>query len=228
MIEVLNDGYIRLVDSMGDDNSIIRSARVSHDGDTRTGVDKAGDAKLMGFLYRNGHNTPFESVSVQFEVKAPIFVLRQWMRHRTWSYNEVSARYTELEETYFVPEIGDIGVQSTRNKQASMRNKGTVTRDTRVQNIIYHANSESFETYKKLLVDGVPREIARSVLPLAMYTRMYAKVDLSNLFKFLNERLAEDAQPEIRVYAEAIVKLVEPVAPVAVAAFLKSRETQDE
>ena len=131
---VLDHGLVRLVDSMGSDLSISRSARVSYDAAWRAGEDKGSDARLINYLYANGHNTPFESVEVQFEIKAPIFVFRQWHRHRTQSYNEVSARYTELSEEFYVPELDQITTQSKDNKQ--MRTKVQHPNSARLQNII--------------------------------------------------------------------------------------------
>src|SRR5687768_15107954 len=117
MISVLDHGFIRLVDSMGSDLSVVRSARVSYDAEWRTGEDEGKDAKLINYLMKNRHTSPFESVTFTFEVKAPIFVFRQWHRHRTWSFNEVSARYSELPEEFYVPAVEQITTQSTSNKQ---------------------------------------------------------------------------------------------------------------
>ena len=218
---VLDHGLVRLVDSMGSDLSISRSARVSYDAAWRAGEDKGSDARLINYLYANGHNTPFESVEVQFEIKAPIFVFRQWHRHRTQSYNEVSARYTELSEEFYVPELDQITTQSKDNKQ--MRTKVQHPNSARLQNIIKGSNHSSFMNYKTLMAEGCPRELARSVLPVGTYSHMFAKANLHNWFKFLAERLHPHAQYEIRVYAEVILKMLETVAPAAVAAFNKNR-----
>jgi len=216
-IKVLDHGFIRLIDSMGSDLAISRNARVSYNSDWRAGEDKGSDTRLIKYLYKNGHNTPFESVELQFDVKAPIFVLRQWMRHRTQSYNEVSARYTILPREFYVPEEGVITAQSEDNKQ--MRTDSTLPNSCDIQELIYLSCSRSYQHYEELLKQGCPRELARGVLPGNMYSHMFVKVDLSNLFKFLKERLHEHAQYEIRVYAEAIIELIEPVAPVAVGIF---------
>ena len=117
MIEVLNRGHVRLVDHMGSDLSIVRNARVSYDAEWRTGEDTGKDAALIQYLIKNQHTSPFESVMFTFDVKAPIFVLRQWHRHRTWSYSEISGRYSELPEEYYIPEVSQIGLQSRTNKQ---------------------------------------------------------------------------------------------------------------
>lgn len=218
-IKVLNHGLLRLVDHMGSDLSIARNARVSYDAEWRAGEDEGSDARLINYLYSNGHNTPFESVSVTFEVKAPIFVFRQWHRHRTQSYNELSARYKELPEEFYVPELDQITTQSTDNKQ--MRTNRQNLYAASISATIRQQNHASFETYHELLGKGCPREIARSVLPMGTYSHMFATANLHNWFKFLGERLHPHAQYEIRVYAEAILNELEKIAPVAVSAFRK-------
>lgn len=219
-ISVLDHGFVRLVDSMGDDLSIVRNARVSYDAEWRAGEDKGSDARLINYLYENGHNTPFEAVTLTFDVKAPIFVLRQWHRHRTQSYNELSARYRELPEEFYVPEPEQITTQSTDNKQ--MRTREMHLNATEYRRGMMKANAASFGTYRKLIAGGCPRELARTVLPLATYSHMFATMNLHNLFNFLRERLHPHAQYEIRVYAEAILQLVREIAPVAVSAFEKN------
>lgn len=217
---VLDHGFVRLVDYMGSDLSIVRSARVSHDAAWRAGEDQGSDTRLINYLWRNRHTTPFESVTFTFEVKAPIFVFRQWHRHRTWSFNEVSARYTELPEEFYVPAPEVIGVQSKNNKQA--RDLSPITDEFRAQcnaDIIRNACEDIFRAYHDLLSFGVPRELARIVLPVATYSHMFATVNLLNLFKFIGLRSHLHAQYEIRVYADAILELIEPIVPVAVAAF---------
>lgn len=223
-IDLLDHGFVRLVDSMGDDLSIVRNARVSYDAEWRTGEDKGSDARLINYLYNNGHNTPFEAVTLTFDVKAPIFVFRQWHRHRTQSYNELSARYRELPEEFYIPEPAQITTQSTDNKQ--MRTDEVHPQAEEFRQKMMDVNCEAFRTYKQMIADGCPRELARSVLPVSTYSHMFATVNLHNLFRFLSERLHPHAQYEIRVYAEAMLKLIEPVAPVAVAAFKKRYEEQ--
>lgn len=222
-INVLDQGYVRLVESMGSDASIIRNARVSYDGDTTTGEDLERDNKLLKYLYRNRHTSPFESASFTFEIKAPIFVFRQWHRHRTWSYNEISARYAELDEGFYVPSPEQIGVQSKDNKQMRDVVDSWTTEEEQAANlsaqIIREQCTGAFAVYKELIERGVPRELARSVLPVAAYSRMYATVDLHNLFHFLRLRLHEHSQYEIRVYAEAMLELIKPIVPVSVEAF---------
>lgn len=221
--KVLDKGFVRLVDHMGSDLSIVRSARVSFNADWRAGKDEGSDERLIKFLMRNGHTSPFESVVFTFEVKAPIFVVRQWHRHRTQSYNEISARYTELDEGFYVPDAANIGIQSKKNKQA--REIGLSVddlRDAHVREVLEDSHEKAFEVYKHLLGAKVPRELARSVLPVAAYTRMFTTVNLHNLFRFLHERLSPNAQYEIRCYAEAILNLISEICPTATEAFLEN------
>jgi thymidylate synthase (FAD) len=216
-IKVLDHGYVRLVDHMGSDLSIVRSARVSYNAQWRTGEDEGKDAKLINYLVKNRHTTPFESVTFTFEVKAPIFVFRQWHRHRTWAYNEVSARYTELPEEYYIPAENLITMQSTSNKQ--MRTDEVNPNATQIRSIMEGQCFGAFRAYKRMLELGCPRELARSVLPVATYSQMFGTVSLLNLFRFLTLRTHTHAQFEIRVYAVAMLELIEPVVPHAVAAF---------
>ncbi|MBK9496481.1 MAG: FAD-dependent thymidylate synthase [Xanthomonadales bacterium] len=220
-IDVLDHGFVRLVDSMGNDLSIVRSARVSYAAEWRAGEDQGSDTRLINYLWKNKHSTPFEAVTLTFEVKAPIFVLRQWHRHRTWSYNEVSARYTSLPEEYYVPTPDTIGTQSTSNKQ--MRDMGHS--NPAASAAIDHMCGEAFSCYRRLIDDGVPRELARIVLPLATYSHMFATVNLLNLMKFMTLRCHEHAQPEIRVYAEAMRELARSVAPIAIGAWETTAKT---
>lgn len=227
-IKLLDHGHVGLVDSMGGDLAVVRSARVSHDAEWRAGEDKDSDTRLIRYLWRNGHTTPFESTVVTLDVKAPIFVLRQWHRHRTQSYNELSARYRPLPEEFYVPESHLIGTQSEGHKQMrevlsaeEFEQLDGVSKGVArvIRSALSDANKASFKGYQALLANGAPRELARSVLPVSTYSHMFTTVNLLNLFRFLKERLHPHAQYEIRVYAEAILELIEPVAPVAVAAF---------
>jgi thymidylate synthase (FAD) len=224
VVAVLDHGHVRLVDHMGSDLSIVRNARVSYNAEWRAGDDEGKDAKLIAYLVKNRHTSPFESVSFTFDVKAPIFVFRQWHRHRTWSYNEVSARYAELPEEFYVPDEAQITTQATSNKQ--MRTAEQHPRADDWRNFIECHNRVSFDVYRSMLVDGVPRELARSVLPVGTYSHMFATVDLHNLMHFLKLRLHEHAQYEIRVYAQAMLELIEPIVPVTVSAFREHYLTQ--
>lgn len=218
-INLLDHGFVRLVDHMGDDLSVIRSARVSYDAEWRSGEDDGKDKKLINYLLKNRHTSPFEHVQFTFDVKAPIFVFRQWHRHRTWSFNEVSARYTELPEEFYVPESGMIGIQAKDNKQ--MRDIEVAERENAksIIRLMERTNKASFDVYKALIEEGVPRELARTVLPVATYSHMFASVDLHNLLHFLNLRLHEHSQYEIRVYAEAMLELIKPIVPHVIEAW---------
>jgi len=226
-IDVLDHGLVRVVDFMGGDLSISRNARVSYDAAWRAGEDEGSDAKLIRFLLNNKHNTPFEATVITLEIKAPIFVLRQWHRHRTQSYNELSARYKELPGVYYVPSAEAIGVQSKGNKQCRDISGAASEANESARTTMQRQNAHSYSVYKALLADGVPRELARSVLPFAMYSHMFTTVNLHNLFGFLRERLHTHAQYEIRVYAQAILELIAPIAPIAVEAFKTSLKNQE-
>jgi thymidylate synthase (FAD) len=224
-VNVLDHGYARLVSYMQPTNpdpawtgdlEVVRNARVSYDAEWRTGEDAGKDAKLIDYLVKNHHTSPLEAMTFTFEIKAPIFVVRQWHRHRTWSYNEVSARYTELPEEFYVPEPDQITFQSASNKQ--MRTTTQHPLAAGYQQLIRNVCRDAFAQYQHMLANGVPRELARGVLPLNTYTHMFASVDLHNLAHFLRLRLHEHAQYEIRVYAEALMKLIEPVVPECVKA----------
>lgn len=218
-VDVLDHGFVRLVDSMGSDLSVVRAARVSHDAAWRAGEDTGSDNRLINFLWRNKHTTPFEAVTFTWEIKAPIFVLRQWHRHRTWSYNEVSARYTALPEEWYMPEADKIGQQSVANRQAREIIKGGDTDGYAASVVIKEACAASFRTYHQLIARGVPRELARSVLPVATYSHMFATVNLLNLLRFLTLRCNSHAQYEIRVYADAMKELARTIVPVCMEAY---------
>lgn len=216
-IKLLDHGYVRLVDSMGNDLSVVRSARVSYDAEWRAGEDEGKDAKLINYLMRNRHTSPFESVTFTFEVKAPIFVFRQWHRHRTWSFNEISARYAELPEEFYVPDVSKITGQSKNNKQ--QRDNEPIDAAMICHHTIREACEEAFKTYLDLIGMGCPRELARGVLPVNTYSKMFATVNLSNLMKFIDLRDHSHAQWEIQVYAQAMLELIRDIVPVSVAAF---------
>jgi thymidylate synthase (FAD) len=217
-------GSVRLVGFMGSDLSVVQAARVSYDADWRAGEDEGKDAKLIDYLMKNHHTSPFEMVQFRFEVKAPIFVFRQWHRHRTWSFNEMSARYTELDEGYYLPGSGDYGVQSASSKQA--RDRKELTEAQNRQEVFWRDGQktvidQAIEMYRAHLEAGMPRELARIVLPVACYSRMQASIDLHNLFHFLRLRCHAHAQYEIQVYANAMLELIEPIVPVCAASFRK-------
>ncbi|WP_439398516.1 FAD-dependent thymidylate synthase [Bradyrhizobium sp. PMVTL-01] len=218
-IDVLDHGYVRLVDHMGSDLSVVRAARVSYDAAWRAGEDQGSDFRLINYLWKNHHTSPFEAVTFTFEVKAPIFVFRQWHRHRTWSFNELSARYRELPEEFYVPKPEHIGIQSTENKQGrSLVYEQPEQREIQSR-LLRKVCEDAFATYRDLLSMDWPRELARSVLPVATYSHMFATVDLLNLMKFLTLRDHGHAQMEIRVYAEAMRELIRPIVPTCVKAW---------
>lgn len=216
-INVLDHGFVRLVDLMGSDLSVSRAARVSYNEEWRAGEDEGSDARLIKYLKKNKHHTPFEAVVFTFEVKAPIFVLRQWHRHRTWTYNELSARYRELPEEFYVPEAVNITKQSVNNKQQRTDEQHPEAEFFR--KCITMSSEQSFKQYQIMLKEGCPRELARTVLPVNTYSHMFATVNLLNLMRFLALRDHSHAQYEIRVYAEAMRELAKTVAPVSIAAF---------
>jgi thymidylate synthase (FAD) len=216
-IKLLDHGHIRLVDHMGSDLSIVRSARVSYDADWRAGEDEGKDVKLINYLMKNRHTSPFESVTFTFEVKAPIFVFRQWHRHRTWSFNEISARYAELPEEFYVPAVDKITTQSVNNKQ--QRTDEQHADAAYMRELIQQSGQAAFDRYRILLERGCPRELARGVLPVNTYSKMFATIDLHNLLGFIRLRDHAHAQYEIQVYAQAMLELIRPIVPVAVAAF---------
>lgn len=219
MRKVLDHGYVRLVDSMGNDMSVVRAARVSYNAEPRGEEDRM----LINYLWRNRHTSPFESVQFTFEVAAPIFVFRQWHRHRTASYNEQSARYCEMEDVFYVPAPEVIGRQSASSKQArdvsAELTEEELEKANRISFAFQVAYVSLYKTYQSMLEQGVPRELARCVLPVALYSRMFVSMNLRNLFHFLDLRLHPHAQYEIRVYAQAMLELIEPVVPGCVHAW---------
>lgn len=220
-IDVLDHGFVRLVDHMGGDVSVVRAARVSHDAAWRAGDDEGSDRRLLRYLWKNAHTSPFEAVTLTFEIKAPIFVFRQWHRHRTWSYNELSARYRELPEEFYLPDPATVGVQHPSNKQMRILGDDGPTDLGRVNEVdmLRASCTAAFDVYRKLLARGWPRELARSVLPVNTYSHMFATVNLLNLFRFLGLRDHDHAQYEIRVYAAAMKELARAIAPVCLEAF---------
>lgn len=215
--QVLGHGMVMLIDHMGTDLSVVRNARVSYDAAWRAGEDEGSDARLIRYLMKNGHNTPFEAATATFEIILPIFVCRQWHRHRTQSYNEISARYKELGCEFFLPDLHTITEQSTDNKQ--MRTRVQHPNALHIRQRIDEANSASVSAYRELLLLGTPRELARSVLPVGTFTHMFATANLHNWMRFLKERLHEHAQYEIQVYAIEIAKILAQLYPVTMQAF---------
>lgn len=205
-MQVLDKGSVALLNHMGDDNTIVSAARVSYLGESK-GNKK--DAELIRYLMENKHTSPFEQVEFQFMVKCPIFIARQWHRHRTWSYNEVSRRYTSEDIDFYIPNT--MYEQSTDNKQmtgSKIANSGDL------MIIMMLVTSDALIAYDKLIKAGVAREQARIILPQNMYTKFYAKTDLHNLLHFIELRNHPHAQLEMREYAKALELLIKPIVPV--------------
>lgn len=214
-MQVLDHGFVSLVDWMGSDTRISNAARVVIEN--WRGDD---DVKLLNYMMKNYHTSPFEHAVFTFWVKAPIFVFRQWHRHRTWSYNEISARYKPLSEEYYIPEVSKVGIQSDSNHQGRhFDHENPLAED--IMHLQDVTNHKAFQEYEYALKHGVPREIARCVLPVATYSEMFATVDLWNLLHFLELRMEEHAQYEIKVYAQAMYKLIYPIVPVTLEAWRK-------
>ena len=206
VVEVLDHGYIKLVDVMGSDSDICTAARVSyHEGSTKkTNEDKG----LIDHLLRHRHTSPFEMGEMKFEIKLPIFVERQWVRHRTCSMNEMSGRYSEMPEEFYIPDLDVIRKQSKTNKQGGSESAEHTNAVYYRDNLIAKGE-EVFEDYREALVGDVARELARVPLPLGTYTKKVWKMDLHNLFHFLKLRTDSHAQWEIQLYAREIEKFVE-------------------
>lgn len=214
---VLDKGFVELVDFMGGDQRAVDSARVSFGG-TSKGEDR--DRKLIQYLLAHNHISPFEHSVFQFHVKCPIFVARQWMRHRIASYNEISARYTEVKEEFYIPET--FRAQDTINKQGSVA--GAKLDNARLLDIYTKSIKASYAAYSEMLKAGVAREMARLTLPVAQYTQFHWSVNARSLMNFLSLRLDGHAQYEIRVYAEAIRRIFREKMPWTWEAFKKLDE----
>ena len=215
-VKCLDKGFIRLVDSMGGDAAIVQAARVSYGkGTTKVSRDRA----LIRYLMRHHHSTPFEMVELKFHAKMPIFVARQWVRHRTANINEYSLRYSEAIDDFYIPRAEDIHFQSTTNKQG--REVIDVPTELRKKTVAYfkEMSKKSYVIYNELNEAGIARELARAVLPVNIYTQWYWKNDLHNTFHFLRLRMDDHAQYEIRVYAKAMAAMVKEVVPIAYEAF---------
>ena len=202
-------GNIKLVRHMGDELAIVNAARMSFDKHKDELDDK--DIALIRSLVRNHHTSPLEHVVFTFEVHCPLFVRAQWFRHRTWSFSEVSRRYTSDGMDFFLPSEDEIRMQSADAREASVDGLSPVRKEAVEK--MEEATRKAFETYQELLDMGVSREQARMVLPQNLNTTFLATVDLNNLIKFLQLRSGKHAQSEIRVYAECIKELITPIVP---------------
>ena len=227
----LDHGFVRVVDYMGDDQAIVQAARVSYGkGTTRVSEDRG----LIRYLMRHRHSTPFEMCEIKLHVKLPMFIARQWIRHRTASINEYSARYSVLDKEFYIPKEKDLAVQSKSNKQG--RGDTLSAKDSEEALFLLKRDAEkSYETYEYLLNesqegevldnnrDGLSRELARINLTLNTYTQWYWKTNLHNLMNFIFLRADSHAQYEIRVYADIIYKIMESWVPITAEAFKSYR-----
>lgn len=218
-IPVLDHGFVRLVDYLGGDQRIVQAARVSYGSGTKSFRQDRG---LIHYLLRNWHTSPFEQVVLTFHTKMPIFVARQWVRHRTARLNEISGRYSVMADEFYIPEPDKVNVQSESNKQGRGDQVSAEEAES-VRGAISDVAKNAYEVYEQLLERGVARELARAVLPVNLYTEWYWQIDLHNLFHFLYLRLDPHAQYEIRVYAEAMAQCAKAVAPIAYEAFEEHR-----
>ncbi|MBR5645458.1 MAG: FAD-dependent thymidylate synthase [Treponema sp.] len=214
---VLDKGFVRLVDYFGGDQRIVQSARVSYGEGTKT---VSQDGALIDYLLRHQHTSPFEQVVMTFHVKMPIFVARQWVRHRTGRMNEVSGRYSIMKDEFYVPAEDKVSPQSTDNKQGRAAEAFDKKTADDIIAKLEKGQEDAYEGYNELIECGLAREIARINLPLSLYTEFYWEMDLHNLFHFLKLRLDSHAQYEIRVYAEVILEICKKVAPMATESFI--------
>ncbi len=213
---VLNHGFVRLVDYMGGDDRIVQAARVSYGAGTKSYRQDKG---LINYLLRNEHTSPFEQVVLTFHVKMPIFVARQWIRHRTARLNEISGRYSVMKDEFYIPAPEDVAAQSEDNKQGRTPEPMSAEEARQVRERLEGGQRRAYAEYEELLEQGVARELARVNLPLSLYTEWYWQMDLHNLFHFLKLRIDPHAQREIRLYAEQVLDITEKVAPIACEAF---------
>ncbi|MBT7956078.1 MAG: FAD-dependent thymidylate synthase [Rhodospirillaceae bacterium] len=228
---VLDHGFVRVIDYMGDDAAIVQAARVSYGKGTKKVSDDAG---LINYLLRHRHTTPFEMCEIKYHIKVPIFIARQWIRHRTANVNEYSARYSVLDREFYIPSADQLASQSTQNHQG----RGDLLQGEeaqRVLDILKEDATRNYDHYIEMLnedekgevVDesnsGLARELARMNLTLNMYTQWYWKIDLHNLLHFLSLRADAHAQYEIRVYADAMLETVKRWVPIAHKAFMQYR-----
>lgn len=217
---VLDHGFVRIIDYMGDDAAIVQMARTSYGQGTTT---PSSDRSLIRYLMRHWHTSPFEGCEIKLHVKLPIFVARQWIRHRTPNVNEVSARYSVLPGEFYFPEPERLGIQSKTNKQGTGRGYSAEEAAIIIDQM-EHVAGTAYETYQGHIDDyDLARETARNILPVNIYTEWYWKIDLHNLFHFLRLRADAHAQWEIRQYAETICDMVQEWVPHAFAAWVDYR-----
>ena len=233
--QVLDHGFVRVVDYMGNDSSVVQAARVSYGAGTRkVNADKG----LINYLIAHRHTTPLEMCEIKFHIKLPIFIARQWIRHRTASVNEYSARYSIMEDEFYIPKGEHLGAQSKINHQG--RDEGRVLNaeeQKRVLDLLKEDSKKCYDDYLDMINqntngevaddsrDGLARELARMNLPLNCYTQWYWKIDLHNLFHFLFLRADSHAQYEIRAYANIMLDMVKKWVPHCYEAFVKHRQS---
>lgn len=213
---VLDKGFVRLVDYLGGDDRIVQAARVSYGEGTKSYRE---DSALIDHLLRNEHTSPFEQVILTFHVKLPIFVARQWIRHRTARVNEVSGRYSVMKDEFYLPAPDAVALQSKDNRQGRAA-QALPEEEAKARISCMEASQKAaYEEYASLVDSGIARELARIDLPLSLYTEWYWQIDLHNLFRFLQLRLDAHAQMEIRAYARVLLDIARAVAPAACSSF---------
>jgi len=233
--EVLDHGFVRVVDYMGNDSSVVQAARVSYGSGTKK---INADTALINYLIAHRHTTPLEMCEIKFHIKLPVFVARQWIRHRTASVNEYSARYSIMEDEFYIPKAQHLSAQSKINHQGRDETKVLNEQEQKmVLDILKKDSTNSYQNYLKMInqnengevldqdKEGLARELARMNLPLNCYTQWYWKIDLHNLLHFLNLRADSHAQYEIRVYAEIMLDIVKKWVPHCYQAFIKNNKT---
>ena len=226
-LQALDHGFVRVIDYMGDDTAIVQSARVSYGKGTKKITNDKG---LIKYLMRHWHSTPFEMCEIKLHVKLPIFIARQWIRHRTANVNEYSARYSILDKEFYIPSVENLASQSQVNKQGRAENLSSEEAE-KVINILKNDAEQTYNNYEVMLNEnsdgetldegsmGIARELARMNLTLNTYTQWYWKIDLNNLLHFLKLRADAHAQYEIRVYADIILDIVKKWVPITYEAF---------
>lgn len=214
--KVLDHGFVRLVDYMGGDARIVQTARVSYGEGTKTVREDAG---LIDYLMRHQHTSPFEHVVIELHCKMPIFVARQWIRHRTARLNEISGRYSVMKDEFYTPNPAQISLQSRDNKQGRAAEEVPPELQQKVLDLLQRDQGTAYASYNELIEDGIARELARINLPLSMYTQWYWQMDLHNLFHFIKLRADSHAQWEIQQYAKTIAEIAKAIAPLAYESF---------
>jgi len=215
---VLDKGFVCVIDVLGSDERVAQAARVSYSKGTKQVRD---DAHLIDYLMRHGHTSPFEQCGLILHIKMPLFVARQWMRHRTAKVNEISARYSILPNEFYIPSKDVVAQQSSDNRQGRDAVPVDEKQALRYIQHIKESYERTYQLYEKFIKENIARELARIVLPVAIYTECYWQMDLHNLFHFLLLRLDHHAQYEIRCYAHVVLRVIRAFFPVCTQAFMK-------